>query len=70
MKDWEDWPHPDRCPGSDCRGQFFWIRHYGMICSIRLAEEMDARGTRSPDLAAMWMSREAFESKSEGLGLA
>ena len=62
-----EWPHPDRCPGSDCRGQFFWIKHYGMICTVRLYQIANGRNVV---VVAAELSREALIARSEGLGLA
>lgn len=64
----DDWPHPDRCPGPDCRGQFFWIKHYGMICSIGLSRLGDNDTARL--LRAMELSEQAKIRAMEGLGLA
>ena len=60
-----EWPHPDLCPSSDCRGQFLWLRHYGMICTVRLLQLTDGQLTN-----LFKLSRDAQIERSEGLGLA
>jgi hypothetical protein len=64
----DEWPHPERCPSSDCRGQFYWIKHYGMICTIvlnRLGKTDISRLIKAEEL-----SKQAQIDKMEGLGLA
>jgi hypothetical protein len=60
-----EWPHPNRCPSSECRGQFLWLRHYGVICSVRLQQLTGGSVARLYEL-----SNEAHINKTEGLGLA
>jgi hypothetical protein len=66
----ENWHHPDRCPGSNCWGQFFLVKHYGIICIIKLLQIAQDRKCTSIESAAWELSREAHLEKSEGLGLA
>ena len=51
------------CPSSDCRGQFFWLRGYGMLCTIQLAD-MDPELIRRLEVA--WRTG---REKSLGVGL-
>lgn len=60
----EEWPHPDRCPGSMCRGQFFWIKHYGIICTIKLEQLTGGKMSE-----VFKLSDEARLEKFEGLGI-
>jgi len=59
-----EWPHPERCPGEDCRGQFFLLRHYGIICTIRLQQLTNGSMTKVLEL-----SKQAEIERMEGLGL-
>lgn len=38
MKEFDEWPHPERCPSTECRGQFFLLRNYGIVCSVVLEQ--------------------------------
>lgn len=60
---WLEWPHPNRCPGTDCRGQFFFLTHYGVICTVRLLQLTDG----SPS-SVIKLSEEARKEHLEGLG--
>jgi hypothetical protein len=61
----EAWPHPERCPSADCRGQFFLLKHYGAICTVRLLQLTDGKLLKIFEL-----SDKAHEEKTQGLGLA
>lgn len=60
-----DWPHPDRCPSNDCRGQFFLLKHYGIVCTVKLHQLTGGSVAKAYEL-----SREALIERSDGLGLA
>jgi hypothetical protein len=60
-----DWPHPEKCPSDMCRGQFFWIKHYGMVCSVRLYQLTGGSMVKVCEL-----SDRARIERMEGLGLA
>lgn len=60
-----EWPHPDRCPGGDCRGQFFWLKDYGMICTVRLVQL-----TGGSVVKLIELSHTMRVEKAEGCGLA
>lgn len=67
----DDWPHPDRCPSSACRGAFFFVRDYGIICTAKLHEAAGyADSEAALLLAAMRLSEEGRIERCEGLGLA
>lgn len=59
-----EWPHPDRCPGPDCAGQFMWLKHYGIICTVRLQQLTGGSITKLFEL-----SKQAHIENLEGLGL-
>lgn len=65
MSDASLWPHPNRCPGPDCRGQFFALRDYGIVCSIMVEKMSGGSYARLVEI-----SQRAREEKMEGLGLA
>lgn len=54
-----------KCPGTECRGQFFWIKYHGMICTLQLVEMGD-----NPILRAIELEQAAKLRAFEGLGLA
>lgn len=57
--------HPEpRCPSGDCRGQFFILKHYGVICTLKLLELTDGDAVKMCEL-----SHQLWIEKSEGLGL-
>lgn len=64
MKELDDWPHPERCPSSSCRGAFLFLRYYGIICSVRLEQLTGGSMTKVIEL-----SEKAHIERSEGLGL-
>lgn len=58
------WPHPSRCPSTECRGQFFTLLHYGVICTVRLFQL-----TNGSDEEIRKLSEEALAEHLDGLGL-
>lgn len=59
------WPHEERCPSSDCRGQFLFAKHIGVICTVRLLQITGGSMSRLIEL-----QHEAHIAQTEGLGLA
>ena len=58
-----DCPHPDPCPSSECWGQFFLLKHYGIICTIRLLQ------LTGGDMGKVYeLSKAAQLEHTEGLG--
>jgi len=56
--------HPaDRCPSSGCHGMFFLLRHYGVICSVRLEQLTGNDETRIYELF-----RQAQLERLDGVG--
>lgn len=61
----------ERCPSNGhCHGQFLFIKHYGVICTQKLAEVARSYHPTSLLVAAYELSQEAHIERSEGLGLA